>query len=169
MKRCSVNIFPMGSSIPGRLLLAEMLMEIGLFRFMYSLFSVRLYRGPCGHSDLDSILSNLLFYTKQYQYILMESDLFRFMYSLFSVRLYRGPWGHSDLDSILSNLLFYTKQSGIYASVGDLRHFDPDSNLHLWLTDPDPTPDPTPFFSNIKDAFSYFFLINYPQHHYLQS
>ncbi len=39
--------------------------------------------------------------------------------------------------------------------------------------DPLPTPDPTPFFSDFKDAkinfFSYLFLITYPQAHYLQS
>jgi hypothetical protein len=35
-----------------------------------------------------------------------------------------------------------------------------------WLMDPDPTPDPTSFFSDFKDAkkifFSFFFLITYP-------
>jgi hypothetical protein len=39
--------------------------------------------------------------------------------------------------------------------------------------DPDPTPDPNPSFSDFKDAkilnFLYFFLITYPQAHYLQS
>jgi hypothetical protein len=39
--------------------------------------------------------------------------------------------------------------------------------------DPAPDPDPTPFFGYFKDAtknfFSYFFLITYPQAHYLQS
>ncbi len=45
----------------------------------------------------------------------------------------------------------------------------------FWLmdTDPDPTPYPTPFFSDLKDAkklfFSYLFLITSPQAHYLQS
>jgi hypothetical protein len=36
---------------------------------------------------------------------------------------------------------------------------------------PDPTPDPTPFFSDFKDAKknSIFFLITYPQALYLQS
>ncbi len=37
--------------------------------------------------------------------------------------------------------------------------------------DPDPTQDPTPFFSDFKDAKkknSYFFLKTYPQAHYLQ-
>jgi hypothetical protein len=38
--------------------------------------------------------------------------------------------------------------------------------------DPDPTPDPTPFF-DFKDAkkkkFSYFFLITYPQAHYFKN
>jgi hypothetical protein len=34
----------------------------------------------------------------------------------------------------------------------------------------DPTPDPTPFFGDFKDAiFSYCFLITYPQVHYLQT
>ncbi len=50
-------------------------------------------------------------------------------------------------------------------------HFDADP--HRWLMDPDPSPDPTPFFSNFKDAknyfLSYFFLITYPQAHYLRS
>jgi hypothetical protein len=45
---------------------------------------------------------------------------------------------------------------------------DPDSAL-----DQAPDPDPNPFFSDFKDAknvfFSYFFLITYPQAHYLQS
>jgi hypothetical protein len=39
--------------------------------------------------------------------------------------------------------------------------------------DPDPTPDPTSFFRDFKDAkkcfFHIFFLITYPQAHYLQS
>ncbi len=40
--------------------------------------------------------------------------------------------------------------------------------------DPDPTPDPTPFFSDFKDAkkekkIPYFFLMTYPQAHYLLS
>ncbi len=40
--------------------------------------------------------------------------------------------------------------------------------------DPDPTSDPTPFFSDFKDSKKnyfgpYFFLITYPQAHYLQS
>jgi hypothetical protein len=46
---------------------------------------------------------------------------------------------------------------------------DPD----LCLMDPDPTPDPTPFFHDSKDAkkiiFVIFFLITYPQAHYLPS
>ncbi len=52
---------------------------------------------------------------------------------------------------------------------------------HLWLMDPDPVPDPdptpdpdrTPFFSDFKDAkinfFPDFFLITYPQPHYILS
>jgi hypothetical protein len=43
---------------------------------------------------------------------------------------------------------------------------------YLWLMDPDPTPDPTPFFNDFKDVkkkISYFFLITYPQVHHLQS
>ncbi len=39
-------------------------------------------------------------------------------------------------------------------------------------TDPDPTPDLNPFFSDFKDTkqfFFLFFLINYPQTHYFQS
>jgi hypothetical protein len=42
----------------------------------------------------------------------------------------------------------------------------------LWLMDPDPTPDPTPFFIDFEDAkkkFPYFFLITYSQAHRLQS
>jgi len=42
---------------------------------------------------------------------------------------------------------------------------------YLLLSDPDLTPDPAPFFSDFKDAkklfFSIFFLITYPQAHYL--
>jgi hypothetical protein len=43
----------------------------------------------------------------------------------------------------------------------------------LGLIDPDPNTDPTPFFSDFKDAktnnfFSYFFLITYPHAHCLQ-
>jgi hypothetical protein len=44
---------------------------------------------------------------------------------------------------------------------------------YLLLMDSDPNPDPTPFFSDFKDAkknfSSYFFLRTYPQAHYLQS
>jgi hypothetical protein len=43
----------------------------------------------------------------------------------------------------------------------------------IFGSEPDATPDPTPFFSDFKDAekncFSYFFLITYPRAHYLQS
>ncbi len=48
------------------------------------------------------------------------------------------------------------------SSVGDPWHFG---------ADPDPTPDPTPFFIDFKDAKrkSYFFLITCPQAHHLQS
>jgi hypothetical protein len=56
--------------------------------------------------------------------------------------------------------------------VGDPGQFGANSDPRL-RTDPDPTPDLTPFFSDFKDAkklfFSYFFLITYPQAHYLQS
>jgi len=31
--------------------------------------------------------------------------------------------------------------------------------LYLWLMDPDPTPDPTAFFSDFKDEKNYFFPI----------
>ncbi len=45
---------------------------------------------------------------------------------------------------------------------------------YLWLMDPDPTSDPTPFFIDFKDAkkyfFPYFFLfLTCPQAHHLQS
>ncbi len=42
-----------------------------------------------------------------------------------------------------------------------------DPYRYLLQTDPDPAPDLTPFFSDLKDVkkkkFSYFFLITYPQ------
>ncbi len=48
-----------------------------------------------------------------------------------------------------------------------------NSNYKVWYRGSvPPAPDPTPFFSDFKDAkkkFSYFFLITYPQAHYLQS
>jgi hypothetical protein len=55
-------------------------------------------------------------------------------------------------------------------SVADLRYFGADP--YLWLMYPDPTPDPTPFFCDFKDAknkilSSYFFLITYSQAHCL--
>jgi hypothetical protein len=48
------------------------------------------------------------------------------------------------------------------------------SDPYLCLMNPDPTLDPTPFFSDFKDAkkkyfFHIFFLITYSQAHYLQS
>ncbi len=47
--------------------------------------------------------------------------------------------------------------------VGDLWHFGADPDPHLWLMDPDPTPDPTPFFSAFKDAKKIpFFSFNLP-------
>ncbi len=59
----------------------------------------------------------------------------------------------------------------VLLSVGDPWHFGADPDPPLWLMDPDPTPDPTPFFSDFKVApkncSPYFFLINYPQAHYL--
>jgi len=46
----------------------------------------------------------------------------------------------------------------------------PEDPWHFGVDpDPDPTPYPTPFFSDFKDAKNYFFLITYPQAHYLQS
>ena len=60
----------------------------------------------------------------------------------------------------------FISYSSLVTSVGD---------PYLWLMDPDPdpTPDLTPFFSDFKDAkklfFFHFFLITYPQAHYLQS
>ncbi len=64
------------------------------------------------------------------------------------------------------------------SSVGDLWHLGTNPDPYLWLMDsdlaPDLTPDLTPFFSDFKDTknyffSSYFFLITYPQAHYLQS
>jgi hypothetical protein len=49
-------------------------------------------------------------------------------------------------------------------------HFGVDPDPHLWLMDP--TPNPTPFLSDFKDAKIFlfiFFLIIYPQGQYLQS
>ncbi len=46
------------------------------------------------------------------------------------------------------------------------------SDPYLWLMDPDPTPDPTPFFIDCQDAKkkkSDFFSYNLPQAHHLQS
>ncbi len=43
---------------------------------------------------------------------------------------------------------------------------------YLWKMDPDPTPDPTPFFIDFRMHIfhiSYFFLITCPQAHHLQS
>ncbi len=39
------------------------------------------------------------------------------------------------------------------SNVGDPWDFDADPDQHLWLTDPNPnqTPDPTPFFSDLND------------------
>jgi hypothetical protein len=47
----------------------------------------------------------------------------------------------------------------------------PDPYLLIMEPDPDPTPDPAPFFSDFKDAKknSHFFLITYPEAHYLRS
>ncbi len=42
----------------------------------------------------------------------------------------------------------------ITSTIGDPWRFGADQDPHLWLMDPDldPTPDPTPFFSDFKDA-----------------
>ncbi len=40
---------------------------------------------------------------------------------------------------------------------------------YLWLTDPDQTPDPTPFFATLRMQKKIFFLITYPLAHYLHS
>jgi hypothetical protein len=48
----------------------------------------------------------------------------------------------------------------VSCSVRSLWHFgaDPDPRIpYLLLMDPDPTPDPTPFFSDFKDAKNIFF------------
>ena len=57
-----------------------------------------------------------------------------------SVELEHGAWGAAltNISSIMSSLLFI--------SVSDPWHFDADP--YLWLMDP----DPTPFFSDFKDA-----------------
>ncbi len=73
------------------------------------------------------------------------------------------------------------KSAVLKTCAGDPWHFgaDPDPwirtlPLTLLLTEPDrdPTPDPTPFFSDFKDAkkliFSHFFRKAYLQTHYLQ-
>jgi hypothetical protein len=53
-----------------------------------------------------------------------------------------------------------------YAGADPIRLMDPDPDLAL---DPDRTLDPTPFFSDLKNAkkLQYFFLITYLQAHYL--
>ncbi len=46
------------------------------------------------------------------------------------------------------------------ASVGNPCHFgaDPDrADPNLWLFDKDPTPDPTPFYSDFKDGENYYY------------
>jgi hypothetical protein len=59
------------------------------------------------------------------------------------------------------DLLLWTKQ----CCVGDPGHFGAAgfSDLYLWQTDPDPTPDPTPFFSHFsqdeKKVFFHIFFI----------
>ncbi len=74
----------------------------------------------------------------------------------------RKNWLQESPDTVSSttNLFPTVLQTGtVPSSVADPLHFGAD-------------PDPTPFFSEIKDAkncFSYFFLITYPQAHYLQS
>jgi hypothetical protein len=45
-------------------------------------------------------------------------------------------------------------QYSLKSSVEDPWHFVPDADPYLWLTDP----DPTPFFSDFKEAKKKFFL-----------
>ncbi len=48
--------------------------------------------------------------------------------------------------------------------------FFADPDLCLMDSDPDPTPDPTPYSKDAKKiTFFIFFLITYPQAHYLHS
>ncbi len=59
-------------------------------------------------------------------------------------------------------------------SVGDPWCGYGSADPYLWLTEPDLTSDPTPLFSDFKDAKKLFFLCNfflitYPQAYYLQS
>jgi hypothetical protein len=58
------------------------------------------------------------------------------------------------------NFLWYLQS---VLKICDIFGADPD----LWLLDPDPAPDPTPFFSDFKDT--YFFLTAFLQAHYFQS
>jgi hypothetical protein len=50
-------------------------------------------------------------------------------------------------------------------SVGDPLHFGADPDLYLWPMDPDlaadpePSPGPTPFFSDFEDAKKFFFFL----------
>ncbi len=49
---------------------------------------------------------------------------------------------------------------------------DPDPGLYVLLMDADPDPDPTSLFTdfnNDQHNFFHFFLLSYPQAHYLQS
>jgi hypothetical protein len=59
-----------------------------------------------------------------------------------------------------------------YSLVQDVNITDVFDPWHFGA-DTDPTPDPTPFFSDFKDVkkliFSYYFHITYPQAHYLHS
>ncbi len=74
----------------------------------------------------------------------------------------RIPFGHTASG-------FLSVKNGS-SSVGDPWHFGADTDLHLLLMDPDPTQDPTPLFSDFKDAkkiCSHFFPITYPQAQYL--
>ncbi len=62
-----------------------------------------------------------------------------------------------------------------YRGPGFLRSYAVLGIRDIWGADPDPylSPDPTPFFCDFKDAKNsvlyIYFLITYPQAHYLQS
>ncbi len=84
----------------------------------------------------------------------------------FSGRLSNRANFRSILETIffVNWILIYKKILWVRSSVGDPWHFgaDPDPrDPYFWLMDADPTPDPTPFFSDFKNAKKNFIFFSY--------
>ncbi len=165
---CRCTRYPPGDTWPATAPPPSAAHGIGYFAEQNMLKFVRLRKMCSNLSRLRKMCSNLSRLRK------MRSDLLRLRKMFSNLSCLRKMC--SNLSCLKKSDFFSASKSSVWKSLfravlGIRWHFGADP--YLWLMDPDPTPDPTAFFSDLKDVKKFFFLIffltSYPQAHYLMS